>query len=285
MVIVRIWEGLGNQMFQYAFARALKEKGVDVRIDLKKAYDEIFEKNKKHDFRCNSIQNYQITLPEIDVEDYGKYNYLRKKTIEDKIFYWMGTHSMLKYKFYEEKMNKKLGNSIQRKGDCYIKGWFQNEQYFKEIRKILLKEFIPYQKIKISKEIGDILKDKESVSIHIRRKDYVKMQNELNMSYYNRAIAFINKIYINPVFLIFSDDLKWVKDNFKINNNFFLIDENITDYEALIIMSKCRSNIIANSTFSWWGAWLNKNERKYVIAPKQWFPTQRNIVLNDWTII
>ena len=141
MVIVRIWEGLGNQMFQYAFARALKEKGVDVRIDLKKAYDEIFEKNKKHDFRCNSIQNYQITLPEIDVEDYGKYNYLRKKTIEDKIFYWMGTHSMLKYKFYEEKMNKKLGNSIQRKGDCYIKGWFQNEQYFKEIRKILVKTF------------------------------------------------------------------------------------------------------------------------------------------------
>lgn len=287
MVIVRIWGGLGNQMFQYAYARALKEKNIDVKLDLNKTYNEVFKQYTKDAPRINCIQNFKISLSSIDVYNYGKYVYLYQDTIIRKVIFWLGNHGLWKYNFYEEKEENYSERIIRIKGNYYIKGWFQNEKYFKKIRNILLNEFIPQNKIKISKKLKQAIKDPQSVSIHIRRGDYIKINHSLNPTYYKKAINYIKQIYNNPIFVVFSDDLEWVKKNVKIDGRYIFVNENkqLQDYEELFIMSRCKSNIISNSTFSWWGAWLNQNKEKIVIAPKKWLRPQQNIIPLKWTIL
>jgi hypothetical protein len=122
---------------------------------------------------------------------------------------------------------------------------------------------------KIHDKYGDLL-SLDTCSIHVRRGDYLALQNHhpiQSIEYYQNAIDIIGN---DKHFLIFSDDIKWCEENFGGLTNKTYITGN-QDYEDLYLMSMCRNNIIANSTFSWWGAWLNKNEDKKVIAPKQWF--------------
>ena len=173
------------------------------------------------------------------------------------------------------------------KKNCYVKGWFQSENYFKKIRSILIREFVPKEKIKISRELKMAIEDPESVSIHIRRGDYVKTNHALNLSYYEKAIEYIKRYYKRPYFVIFSDDLDWVENNLHINEKFIYANKSgkLKDYEELFIMSRCKSIIISNSTFSWWAAWLNRNEKKIIVAPKQWMKVQENIVPDDWIIV
>ena len=289
MVIVRIWEGLGNQMFQYAYAKALNLKGIDVRLDLANAFDDVFLiwKNKHDAMRDICIQKFKISLPIIDVCTYGKYDYIQQNTICKKIIFWLAKHSLWKYKFVEEFGKFHFNRRLDNKDNYYIKGYFQDEKYFKHIRSTLLKEFVPPEKIKISRELKNALNDNESVSLHIRRGDYVKLKLSLNRLYYMKAIEYIKKIYNNPIFVVFSDDLKWVRENIDTNSRVVYANEDgkLKDYEELFIMSRCKSNIISNSTFSWWAAWLNTYEKKIVIAPKKWMKPQENIIPNDWIVI
>lgn len=284
MIIVRIWEGLGNQMFQYAYARALQAKGRPVMLDMGKAYDKVFEKYRNHTQRTTNIQHFNLSIETIDMYKYGKYSYLEKDTFLKKILYFMGENSLWLYRFYEEEEQKYSQKMAAIKGNCYVKGWFQSEKYFKDIRSTLLKEFTPKKKIAVSKEIREAVNDLQSVSVHIRRGDYVKINNAVGLPYYQRAISYIEQVYSNPVFLIFSDDLDWVKNNLKFKGRHIYVNEDkkMQDYEELLVMSKCKSNIIANSTFSWWAAWLNRNTEKYVIAPRKWFPGQEGIVPEEW---
>lgn len=282
MVIVRIWEGLGNQMFQYAFARALKEKGLDVRLDLNKSYDETFGKYRNNNARYNCVQNYRITLPQIDVSKYGKYFYLKRDNCIERLVFNLASFGLVKYKFYEEASPEYSDERSRWSGEWYIKGWFQSEKYFKDIRDILVKEFVPRKKIKISTQLRSAIEDKESVALHVRRGDYVKIGRTIGLEYYTESVELMKNKYSNPIFLIFSDDMEWTKRNLDIDGRYVYVDEDFKDYEELFIMSRCKSNIIANSTFSWWAAWLNPNEDKYVIAPKKWSQDQKNIVPSEW---
>lgn len=287
LIIVRIWEGLGNQLFQYAFARSLKEKGYDVRLDLDKSYDNSFVKYKNNDARNNAIQNYKITLPIINVEEYGRYSYLEKKDWKDYFIFSLAKHGMWKYSFYEEIEQHYQKKSATICKNSYVKGWFQSEKYFINIRDILLKEIVPKREICISERIQKVLNDEQSVSIHIRRGDYVKTHHDLNIGYFHKAICEIKKIYATPKFLVFSDDIEWVRLYLKTEEKCVFVDEEegLKDFEELYLMSLCKSNIISNSTFSWWGAWLNKNPDKTVISPRLWLYGQKDIVPSDWTII
>lgn len=273
MVIVRIWEGLGNQLFQYAYARALKERGVDVRLDLGKAYDGSFRKCRDDDPRQNSVQNFNITVPEINVEEYGKYRYIRRDNVKERIIFSLAGAGLWKYRFYEEIRPDYSEKADGMKGDCYVKGWFQSEKYFNGIRGILLKELTPKRKIRIPKGLRQALEYEGSVSLHVRRGDFVKKTAALNAFYYRAAAERMKEQYGEPLFLVFSDDLGWVKKNLDIGGNCIYVNEDraLQDYEEMLIMSRCRSNIVSNSTFSWWGAWLNRNAGKTVIAPgKHW---------------
>lgn len=287
MIIVRIWEGLGNQMFQYAYARALKEKGRDVRIDLDKAYDDVFRKYRNSASRENSVQNFRLSLFPLNMKRYRKYNYINRDTWVREAIYWLQANSLWKYKFYEEREPGYSESMEEIEGNYYIKGWFQSEEYFKSIRPILLKEFVPRKKLRIPGKLRAALNDSESVSLHVRRGDYVRLNLALDIGYYVKAMEHMEQIYENPIFVVFSDDLEWVKKNLPIKGRFILAneDKNLKDYEELFLMSRCRSNIISNSTFSWWGAWLNQNRNKVVIAPKKWYKAQRNIVPKEWTVL
>jgi hypothetical protein len=153
--------------------------------------------------------------------------------------------------------------------DVLFYGYFQSEKYFENYKREITDLFS--FECEIPKIIKDIINNNKTCSIHVRRGDYIKYPNHhptLDITYYNDAI---NLIESDVVFLVFSDDIEWCKRNFRNINKDFVFIEKTEDYVDLKIMSLCTHNIIANSTFSWWGAWLNKNENKKVIAPNQWF--------------
>ncbi len=287
MIIVRIYFGLGNQLFQYAYARALQEKGYNVYIDTKKKYEDAFPKYYNNDERENKLKYFNIKVSEATSKDMEKYGFLWQKNVKEKIQYYLAKQRVWLNRLWFEESEEELNEKELLFGNYYLSGFFQNEKFFKHIRKILLKEIRPKQKIKISRELKDLLSDKEIVSVHIRRGDYVKIGNELSLKYYQKAFETIEKDYAHPKYLFFSDDIEWVKEQFKEMKDIYFISDygQFEDYEELMIMSSCRSNIIANSTFSWWGAWLNRNPQKLVIAPKKWISTQKNIIPDDWITI
>jgi hypothetical protein len=168
-----------------------------------------------------------------------------------------------------------------------IIGDFQSEKYFKNIEDIIRKEFT-LKKILSSNPI----RDPNAVSIHLRGGDYVK-GNRSNFhgvcgpEYYSDAIALIHTHVDSPHFYIFTDDLPWAQNHIKFPEPFTIISKTNSDpCEELVLMSSCKHNIISNSTFSWWAAWLNRNPEKIVIAPRKWFndatmPSE-DIIPSEW---
>lgn len=278
MVFVRVWEGLGNQLFQYAYARALALRtGQKVYLDVSE-----YERNSKH-VRQYGLCHFRIRLPTMNCGN------IFPLVNEDK--YYMASSQYPKrfpVKLIREDNCCFKGDFCKLKGFIYVKGWFQNENYFKEFEQNIRKEIYPKERIRIPKEIRSILGSKNTVSVHIRRGDFKKDHNVLPVSYYKKAQRYISDLVDKPYYLIFSDDISWVKQNMNFGSRCFFIEDTyfFKDYEELMIMSRCRHNIIANSTFSWWGAWLNPHEEKIVIAPKKWFlrnsKTDTDIVPDGW---
>lgn len=174
---------------------------------------------------------------------------------------------------------------IPYKANMMLHGFFSNEAYLRNHKKEIIELF--KDKETISQIRGQF---KNSVSIHVRHGDYAKFQNvfiRLPLEYYKNALEYIDsKTHIDRIYVL-SDDIKWCKENFKDQRIEFI--EGFPDYIDLYIMTKCSHNILANSTFSWWGAYLNENEGKIVCVPSRWFvPTYRgagwrsDVFLNEW---
>ena len=187
---------------------------------------------------------------------------------------------------------------IEVKGNIYTDGYWQSEKYFSEIRDLLLREFaFKYEQDAKNREIADKIKKTESISLHIRRGDYVRnsMTNQVHglcsIDYYQEAVNYIVRKIPMCHFYIFSDDHAWVRENFTLDYPFTMVDHNDAsrNYEDMRLMSLCHHNIIANSSFSWWGAWLNTNSDKIVCAPKKWFndPTRnaKDLIPESWVKI
>lgn len=285
MIVVRIWEGLGNQMFQYAYAKFLSQTGQLVYLDLNKAYDEFFDRDKRQKNREVMIHNFNITLRRYNLENRKEYEYLKRHTLLDHLIFEIAIRGRWLYNFWDE-------NDVEEapyiaKGNCYIKGWFQDPFYCDSIRKVLLREFTPRKKIKITSELKYLIKNKQTVGVHIRRTDYIAIHNTLGWDYYERALFKIEEFYQNPVFIVFSDDCQWVKEHMASERCVYYISENekLMDYEELLVMSCCSSNIIANSTFSWWAAWLNRNPDKIIIMPRKWLKGQEKLINKDWIVL
>ena len=149
-------------------------------------------------------------------------------------------------------------------------GYFQSDKYFNDCKEDIKKMFMSYD-INMDDKTKELLKGDNTCSIHVRRGDYLNSPNHhptQNMNYYMRAVKKMPK---DSVFLVFSDDIQWCKKNFPNIPEKFIFIEGNKDYEDLYLMSHCKNNIICNSTFSWWAAWLNGNENKIIIAPDTWF--------------
>ena len=266
MIIVKIVGGLGNQMFQYAYAKKLDTLGFEVKIDTS-AF-------KHYDLHGGyGLDNYSISLEVADDKELSKFKKSRLlEKLYKKIPFLTGRTVMEKSLLYHEKYLKSADGS-------YVDGYFQSEKYFFDIKETLLKEFQIRPEISdYSKNIAKkILQSDTSVSIHIRRGDYIHnpkanaVHGVCSLEYYKKAIGLIEKKFKNPTFFIFSDDIKWSRENLGIKNSFFVENGDRIPHEDIYLMSLCNHNIIANSSFSWWGAWLNRYNKKIVIAPQRWF--------------
>lgn len=180
-------------------------------------------------------------------------------------------------------------NKIPYIKDSILIGYYQSENYFIHNRDKIL-EYYSIDDVSrkyIDDKYGDLLNNK-TCSLHIRRGDYLNVSHihpPCNLNYYNEAVKHID----SDVYLVFSDDIEWCKENLKFSNLIHFVDGN-PDYIDMWLMSLCDNNIIANSSFSWWGAWLNQNPNKKVIAPKKWFgPSARHntkdLIPETWKII
>lgn len=169
---------------------------------------------------------------------------------------------------------------------CYLVGYWQSERYFKDYESLIRKNFtfnrpMKSKNIELSERIRDL---PGAVSIHIRRGDYVTnaktkaVHGTCSKEYYKRAIRRIKELVDDPVYFIFSDDPEWVRCNFYIDGEHCMVNHNCGNqgYNDMRLMSLCKHHIIANSSFSWWGAWLNPYKDKIVIAPKRWFANGAN---------
>lgn len=267
-IIVQVCGGLGNQLFQYAFARALQEKGNRVYLAA------VFY-TKYRTQRTYLLDNFYIKL---------KRAYWAEKLIAPL------ADNDLPFKIRTSHIHEEMGMAYAPKlldieGNHYLIGLFQDERYFKSISAELKKEICPRKRIKISKELSYILKNENTASVHIRRGDYKQTNNLLNISYYKKAVDLMESKIDNAFFCVFSDDLNWARRHFDFVKNAYFInqDRRLMDYEELMIMSRCRHHIIANSTFSWWGAWLNSSFDKIVIGPKNWILGSKvNIMPDAW---
>ena len=282
-MIVRLQGGLGNQMFQYAIGRRVSHmNNTDLKLDLS------FYKNKKPTDtpRQYSLDNFNI------IENFSTKKDSQKIGIPDlsgrnlpararrKIFRIIENKKPLyKKRYILEPYFGFNPDVLKIKDNAYLNGNWQNENYFKDISGIIKKEFTLKNGFgKNTKEVFEKIKGHESVSLHIRRGDYIlnektnKYHGTCSLEYYQKAMNIISQKVTAPHFFVFSDDIDWAKENLKTHFPItFVSDEKIPDFEELMLMKECKHNIIANSSFSWWGAWLNDNPEKIVIAPKTWF--------------
>lgn len=278
MIISKLTGGLGNQLFQYAIGRSLAIcKNTIFKMDIS-----FYSSNE------NKKLNRKYLLDKFNISESIASNNELKEIVKKKHLKRAILRNVCKRQipYYKENIvveqtlsfDKNLFNINK---NTILEGYWPNEKYFLPIQHILQKEFI-LQKEYITplfSEYQSAINSKNAISIHIRRTDYLNMDDGTHnlfgicdLEYYNNAINFILSKVDNPFFYIFTDDAKWVVANFKLDYPFYIISENkFQDYEELQLMSFCKHNIIANSTFSWWGAWLNKYQNKIIVAPQKWY--------------
>lgn len=290
MFVVRIWEGLGNQMFQYAYALELEKRtGEKVYLDGRRIYKNALPEEGIFVERKCGLMNFNLTIKFIKSQYLSKWSYLEQKNICQKTQFFLSSRGIGNYLFLRDCENK---YSFQEElfdlnKNAYIMGHFLNRKYIEPIRNELLQEFTPKHSLNIPLSIKNILENFNTVSVHIRRGDYlyVKCAQAINKQmkrehYYEKAINYIGEKIENSYFLFFSDDIEWVRNNIPCSfPHIYVSNMGFHDYEELLLMSYCKHNIIAHSTFSFWGAWLNQNKEKIVIFPKNWLPS---IIPRGW---
>ena len=286
MNIIRLTGGLGNQMFQYALYLNFINKNIECK------FEDWTEYEGKSNARPILLKEaFNITYPVATKEEY----------IEMTDSYMDFSHRILrkirgrKTREYCEQTND-FDSAILEKTDSYLTGYFQSEKYFDNIETTVRKSFTFTDAV--NDKCMDLLSghsEETKISLHIRRGDYLNIENEFGnictTEYYQNAVNYICSKVDNPLFLIFSNDIKWTKewcDSNLSDSNYTVIDNSTeeTGYLDMCLMSKCDHNIIANSSFSWWGAYLNNNPQKIVIAPPIWnHVTKQKDIYSSWMTV
>ena len=286
MIYSKIYGGLGNQMFQYAIGRSIAAKNdVHFKID-------IYEM-KDYDLRDYSLDKLNITAGIAEDLEINRrwnnryYNYVCRR------LYTLGIK--LSNTIFDIE-NFIFDKSVLSVTEGYLDGYWLSYKYFEGIRDILLQEFTLKNAFNESNLYFLAKIDScNSVSIHIRRGDYLLSKASADLydvcgaNYYSDAIALMSQRIDKAHYFVFSDDLEFARREINIPNVTF-VDANCNENfeNDMFLMSKCKHNIIANSTFSWWGAWLNTNENKIVIAPSKWISTlddSSDLIPEEWIMI
>lgn len=252
--------GLGNQMFQYAFFLSCKRKRVSVKLNR-----DLYEVNRMHN---GYMLNHAFGVSDEDLVKSNRFSVLKSRLLRR--YHPSGLVYSDKPMVYDE-------DAFNTRAK-YIDGCFINFHYFDDIQQVVRKVFDFKGIDGTNLEWMIRMHHCNSVSLHIRRGDYLKnsIYGVCDEKYYEQAIAAIKGMVVTPKFFIFSDDTIWCEDFMKKHDvDYQIISHNTgrDSYKDMYLMTQCKYNIIANSTFSWWGAWLNDNEGKIVIAPNKWTTT------------
>jgi hypothetical protein len=290
MIIIKIFGGLGNQMFQYSFGKALS-----IMLKRKLIIDKSYFEPQNYPFDLHPYYPYKLDLYNIKDDFAPRMISTYQNIIQKKNIYSYLNPLFLKYfenvpVFFNK--DNFLNDDMKKTKTAFLTGFWQNDVLKEKHRDIITKSLTLKEISKNSKELLKKIKDSNSVSIHFRKGDYIsnpifkKVYANCDLSYYDSAIKKIKGQVNNPQFYLFTDNQKWLETNFKLKNNMHMIDKSIYDHEQQFLFSKCKHSIIANSSFSWWGAWLNDFYNKLVIRPQNWFndPNRKNDIYfpNKW---
>ncbi len=267
MIIADLRGGLGNQMFQYAAGRALSLR-LGVTLGL-------------YDHNCKSeIIPSQLGQFNIQVENIPKS--LLPPSRSSNGFLWM----LWKLGLTKPKVFRQGGLGYNPKfeevtDNIYLRGYWQSERFFQDCKDVIRSDFeFITQPTGLNLEIHqEILETESSISLHVRRGDYLDQKNKsifsrCSQEYYEQAVGLIaEQCQITPKVYLFSDDPEWVSNHFKLPFEMRAITHNPADkaIEDLRLMTACKHHVIANSSFSWWGAWLGQNPNKITVVPARWF--------------
>ncbi len=288
MIYVNLVGGLGNQMFQYAYATylgSISNKKIKLVTDFYELY------NNHNGFELSDVFNIDCERASIDElhNEFGLFSYKFSRIILSKYSPPFSINNM----YFEHSVENILDLDLSGRS-YYIHGYWQNYIYLNFIKHTILEKFIFKKNIidGIRPNLINEVVTSNSVSIHIRRGDYSKKSNinlfyKCDMKYFHSAIRYIMKNIYDPVFYFFSDDITWVENQFSWLKNSVFVSRDLVNQSAqeMYIMSLCKNNIISNSTFGWWPAWLNRNNNKVVVSPNKWFNKNdiiNQIIPDDW---
>jgi len=290
LIISKIIGGLGNQMFQYAAGRSLSlERDVTLLLDISD-----FSKYKLHQgFELQRVFNGHVNIANPtqiqDVLGWQRFPVLRRLLSQPSIAFLRKRELVFEPSFHY------WSGISDVPYDCYLSGYWQSEKYFRKHSAQIRSDFnfpenLSTENLAISQKISQV----NAVSLHVRRGDYITNSKNINvlnactLDYYYTAIDELQKKIKNPHIFIFSDDIDWVKSNLITSLPCEFIDNNKgqDSFFDMQLMSLCQHHIIANSSFSWWGAWLGVNPHKIVIAPTKWFASDklcsRDLIAEGW---
>lgn len=280
MIVTSIHGGLGNQMFQYAAGRrAAILSGVPLGIDLT-----LMKKYKKRSYGLNQF----MLSPEVDVIDGELFSKGRGlKRVWRKL---TGT--------YRDRVEKTIAfdpEVLDIRPPARLVGYWQSEKYFQDVADTIRVEFGLSAAMSVKRRaVYEDIVSCDSISVHVRRGDYVSVQKYANIfgtcsiEWYGRAVSIAAEGMTKPVFFVFSDDMRWAKNNLSLPGRVVWVEPvaDGRDAEELHLMAACRAHVTANSSFSWWGAWLDPREDSRIVAPSRWFLSEkldaRDIVPERW---
>lgn len=272
MIIVKLAGGLGNQLFQYALGRALA-----VRWSTELVLDATaFE--GRDDSRRYSLGHFNIRAGQAGPRELRRVRRHRRglgRVFSAATNLWRDIAEIREQRFAFDATVLEVGD------DIYLEGYWQSEKYFRDVRPLLVEEVTLRREL--SRDNAGFARQIETtenaVSLHIRRGDYVtdpkvrSIHDVCTLDYYRRCVDAVCRRISHPHLFVFSDDIPWARGNLSTRwpTTFVENEGDTRDYEELMLMSRCAHHIIANSSFSWWAAWLNDSSEKAVFAPDRWF--------------
>ena len=268
--------GLGNQMFQYAFYLQLKQLYPRslFAFDLKQA------QRCHYGYELDKVFN--ITSSS-QIEEYQK---LKKHSLR----------CLVRLHLVEQRNCLEYDSSVLKRRFFYYTrydGYWQSEKYFLDAADAVRTSFVFNESLlnNATKDFSKLLMSGNYVSVHIRRGDYLKQPEVFGLcsdEYYLRAIEYIKEKTEYPRFVFFSDEIEWVKKKYNEEGSVYVDwNQGNESWQDMYLMTQCKHHIIANSSFSWWGAWLNPRDEKIVVAPQQWFATSPNydVLPENWYVV
>ena len=292
MIIVKLGGGLGNQMFQYAFAKYLSLKHTTVlKVDTKEL-NKRTNPSKSFVFRNYDLDIFNLKIEVASQQEVNKFKRLPfrlpDKILSKLIGYKKGYIAEPHFHFSER--------CFAAPGNSYLEGYWQSEKYFSSINETLrINDFSFKQQIgSNTQELMSQIDNCNAVCLNVRRGDFVtnSFHGTCSIQYFKKAAELITAQINNPHFFVFSDEIEWCKENLRLNNHTTYVGHEYAGnkfQDYLRLMAACKHFIIPNSSFAWWAVWLNTNKQKIVIVPKNWFSDKTinttDLMQSGWIVL